>query len=369
MAPGALGDGRLRVDSPRMSDAGGSALSRQAWARLVWLAERASPADPAGWAVRQGVGPLVLAGEGDAAWADSPALRESRWRAEALWEARAVHLERCLEVLARAGVRSVVLKGAALAVAHYPHPALRPMADLDVLVAPGQRAAAVRALQAVGWTLEEDTEHAAALAGPGGGRLELHGSLTSCPAVFPIRFDDLYGRALPLPIVDGMRLSDEDMLLHLGLHTAFQHGLRVRLGQYADFGVLLGRALDWDRVTQVAARARGLAALASSLAVHEALLGAAPPPETRARLDGVVPGAVRRWLRQRGSRPWKLLEGLGVPRARWAVVRGAAWKARLLAGTLCPGRPDGSREVIPWNMLRRGARLARQSAGPVRARP
>ena len=46
------------------------------------------------------------------------------------------------------GVRSIVLKGAALAYTHYPHPCLRPREDFDLLVPEARRREAFRALRA-----------------------------------------------------------------------------------------------------------------------------------------------------------------------------------------------------------------------------
>jgi hypothetical protein len=60
---------------------------------------------------------------------------------------------------------------------------------------------------------------------------------------------------------------------------------------------------------------------------------------------------------EQAEHPWKLLEGLGLARARWELSDGTVCRARLLAGTLWPGRPDGSREVSPWKALARGRRL------------
>jgi hypothetical protein len=60
--------------------------------------------------------------------------------------------------LRAAGVEVVALKGAALAFFHYPEPALRPMGDLDLLLAePGDLARATRALEGSGWRALLDT--------------------------------------------------------------------------------------------------------------------------------------------------------------------------------------------------------------------
>jgi hypothetical protein len=322
--------------------------------RLHRLAGGAAPEEADAWAVRHGIGPLLLAGG-----AEDPtgALAASRRRTEMAWQATTVHLERCLAALRATGVRTLVLKGAALALAHYPDPALRPMGDLDLLVSPAQWPAAARALEALDWVVEDTAEHGAALAGPGGARLELHGALASCPSVFPISFDDVYGRSVALAGFDGRRLGDEDTLVHLALHTAFQHGFRARLGHYVDLERLLGGPLDIRRLIVLATAARASRPLAASLAVAKVLLGLSPPADLDRSLDGHVPAALRGWMAEKSERPWELLDGPGLARARWLLADGLVCRARLLAGTLWPGRPDGSRGVSPWKALARGRRL------------
>jgi hypothetical protein len=317
------------------------------------LARDASPGEPAAWAIPHGLAPLLLA-----AGADDPtgALAASRRRTEMAWQALAVHLQRALAAIEAAGVRALVLKGAALALSHYPDPALRPMGDLDVLVPPSGWRTAARALEALDWTMEDTAEHGAAFAGPAGARLELHGALTTCPGLFPTTFDGLYARSAPLGGLGGRRLGDEDALVHLALHAAFQHGFRARLGQYLDFERLLG-CIDGPRLLERAAAARARRPLAASLALVKTLLEVSPPAEVEARLGPDVPAPVSRWITASAGKPWTLLDGMGLARARWTLVDGAGCRARLLAGTLWPGRPDGSREVSPWKTLARGRRL------------
>jgi hypothetical protein len=338
-----------------VSDEAGERAAVDAAARLRWLAEGASPGDPDGWAVRHGIAPML-----SAAGAPDPsgALAAARRRTEVLWQATAVHLERCLSALHAGGIRVLVLKGAALALAHYRDPSLRPMGDLDLLVPPEQWTAAARALERLDWTAEEPAEHGGAFWGPGGARLELHGALTTCPGVFPLAFDGLYARSLPLGGgFDGRRLGDEDTLLHLGLHCAFQHGFHARLGQYVDFDRVLAGPCDPDGVVTLAVRARALRALAASLSAAAAVLGPGPSSRFAQPLGRHVPDVMRRWITHADGRPWRLLDGFGLARARWLIADGAVCRARLLAGTLLPGKPDGSREVSPWKALARGRRL------------
>lgn len=65
---------------------------------------------------------------------------------------RRAELVRVIETLARAQAAPLVLKGGALAYTHYPHPALRPRSDTDLLIAPESRRRADEALQRLGYT-------------------------------------------------------------------------------------------------------------------------------------------------------------------------------------------------------------------------
>ena len=210
-------------------------------------------------------------------------------------------------------------------------------------------------LEALDWVAEEPAEHGGAFSGPGGARLELHGALTTCPSLFPLAFEDLYARSAPLGGgLAGRRLGAEDTIVHLGLHCAFQHGFHARLGQHVDFERVLAGPYDRSKLLALSTRARACRAVVASLAVAAALLGPFP---SGMLLPHPVPERVRRWIAEAGDHPWRLLDGLGLGRARWVIAEGAVCRARLLAGTLWPGKPDGSREVSPWKALARGRRL------------
>ena len=86
---------------------------------------------------------------------DSPDSLRAALRARAIELAKrelAVRAEttQVLAALESAGIRPVILKGAALAYSLYPTPALRPRADLDILVAPDERDSAWQILLNLG---------------------------------------------------------------------------------------------------------------------------------------------------------------------------------------------------------------------------
>lgn len=130
--------------------------------------------------------------------------------------------------LAGAGVRHAFLKGYALAARYWGDPALRPSLDLDVLVPPGGRGAAGRALAAAGFA--PDKGHPEVWIGPFG-QVDLHDVLVNVSrvpargAAFPEipglfeRLERIETRAGALPV-----LSPPDDLLYLAAHLYFHHG-------------------------------------------------------------------------------------------------------------------------------------------------
>jgi hypothetical protein len=64
---------------------------------------------------------------------------------------RARELRLVLDGLAAAGVRAILLKGAALALTHYPLPETRPRSDTDLMIAASDRDAVTRALLGLGY--------------------------------------------------------------------------------------------------------------------------------------------------------------------------------------------------------------------------
>jgi Uncharacterised nucleotidyltransferase len=65
-------------------------------------------------------------------------------------ETAQVRLLSILRALHRAGIPTMVLKGAALIASYYPRPGLRPMSDIDVAVHGRDVAAAVSCLESLG---------------------------------------------------------------------------------------------------------------------------------------------------------------------------------------------------------------------------
>ena len=102
----------------------------------------------------------------------------------AMWcETQLLHHEagEMLRALERGRVDTLLLKGAALTFLDYPEPSLRPMADVDVLVRPGDIRRAIDILRRSGWKPTHDSpealfpfQHATSFTNERGSSVDLH---------------------------------------------------------------------------------------------------------------------------------------------------------------------------------------------------
>lgn len=305
---------------------------------LEWLRGGPPPPPQAGLAaaaVEQGLAGLLddALPPGAPGW--PPAERDRLRAAHRAALAHGVRLlesgRRAAELLAARGLRSLALKGAAVAPL-YDSPGHRPMADADVLVL-DDWTGALAALREAGFVEEERAAHARLFRDPETrGAVELHHALCSCPRLFPLDGEGVWrraggGAALRLP-------APEDLAVHLAIHAAFQHGLRLRLVQWLDLRRLFERtAIDPARLLERARAAGAVAALAATLGEAERLVGVPVPETLRHALDGPAPPAPS----------WPLL------RVRWAISAGR--RLRFVLDTLAPAEPGGAkpgwRRVVP----------------------
>lgn len=124
------------------------------------------------------------------------------------------------------GIRTILLKGAALQRSYYRNDALRPMHDLDVFVHPNDRVAAVAMLDEMGWQRDRSAHewdfqyrHSMLFHGPDNLQLDLHWHLMR-EACFPAASEAFWSRARPLAWggLDVLQLGSTDMLLHTVIH-------------------------------------------------------------------------------------------------------------------------------------------------------
>ncbi len=287
-------------------------------------------------ACEQGLAGLLLAGLGS-----RPGLVGDReldrlrdgMRAGLARGVRLVHLAgRTQALLSARGLRSLPLKGVALAESLYDSIGFRPMLDADLLVLDAWPDA-VEALLVEGYRAAVSADHATVFVCPvSGGILELHRSVTSCPGLFPMHANSLWSRSLPGDGPVSRFPSTEDLLVHLSLHASFQHGLVLSLVQWLDFRhLLLRRAVDLDRVVALATEARALGALGLALRVAAVVVGAPVPKELTAATP--LPNRLHSWLVRRLSRPSEFVAPAPPALARIRFALAAGHRSALVAAT------------------------------------
>jgi hypothetical protein len=167
-------------------------------------------------------------------------------------------LERVLGGLEAAGVPAIVLKGAALAEAVYGNPAVRPMADVDLLVREEHVPSALRALAAANYRAIPPRayrcEVLARKPGETNAVIELHWSLfVPFYYQYSVPMDWFWATALPLELggASTRMLGPEAQLLHLCGHLLLHHGGAQEAGHLwlYDLAAVISRyepRLDWD---------------------------------------------------------------------------------------------------------------------------
>ncbi|HKV11596.1 MAG TPA: nucleotidyltransferase family protein [Thermoanaerobaculia bacterium] len=201
-------------------------------------------------------------------------------------------LQAVLEASRAAGVPVLVLKGAHLAEVVYGDVTLRPMGDIDLLVKEADLSRAAQVLLGLGYGPQDTPgakkdysahRHLPPFTRKGAVPIEVHGTIDESGR-FRIDAEGLWQRAKTARIagVEARVLGPEDLLLHLCLHTGFQHNFRVPLRQIYDIAATVRhyeQELDWQAFVRMA-EASGLSRVCYyALAAAESLLGVAAPAE------------------------------------------------------------------------------------------
>jgi hypothetical protein len=299
----------LRRLTALLSPAAGQAASAAADCDAVAVAASAGA---------HGVSALLwtaLAGVGDAR-ALRDALTPAARAAAALDVFTRPELQATLAALSAAGVRALVVKGAALAYTVYADPWLRPRTDADILVAPGEADAAIRALERRGYrrtdaltsgelvshqlAFERTDDHAVRHV------VDLHWKIVN-PQMLAgaLPFDTLWAAALPAPpLGPAARVPAPAASLAIAaVHRLAHHQGHERLIWLYDV-LMLVRPFDdrqWAQLTALAVerriaglcldalvRARDLVGSALPAGVEAALSAAAPAEPSRVYLAGAM---------------------------------------------------------------------------------
>jgi len=281
---------------------------------------------------------------------------------------------RVQDLLAARGIRCLPLKGAALAERLYESIAHRPMGDVDLLVL-DDWPRAVGLLEEAGFARQRAADHARVFLDPSlGTAVELHRWVTSCGRLFPLDLDGAWRRSRRCTGLVKQVPSSEDLLVHLSLHAAFQHGLVLCLVQYLDFRRLLEREPpDPTLLAEVAISARAQGAVALVLEAARAVVAAPVGPGLEKLVAEWLPSGLRHYVAsQLRADPSSFVvpaePALG--RVRWQLAEGR--RIALVRETLRPSlasfsRPAGLRAASrALRLVRRWGLPALRSLG---ARP
>jgi hypothetical protein len=217
-------------------------------------------------------------------------LKTANFRDELRSKAYRAVCSEAIGVLGAAGVRPVVLRGAALAETVYPEPVLRHCHDLDLWVTEHELPRAGDALAASGYACAQQSGTAArslVLRHRSGVDVQLHTALFRLGYYEP-PLDEMRERGRPCEVAGtpAWELSPADALLHVCGHAA-ESGSRENLCWAADAWFLITRSadLDWGLVADCALRGRLALPVSLMLGYLAGELGAPVPPAVLERLN------------------------------------------------------------------------------------
>ncbi len=268
-----------------------------------------------------------------------------------------------LGLLKTAGIPSLVLKGAALCHTLYPQIGLRPMRDIDLLVARKDVYHAHEVLQKQGFTVSttpipEDHFHLKALSRTINGLqvcIELHHGLYAPlpPYNQSPSFSKLFGNAVSFDI-EGEKaytLKTEEMLVHL-YHHGFHAPLTYEPYKLISVADIIGlvekevETIDWDEIRSVSPRLfHALPYFHYITPWTERVLAKIPfkkravPSGVGAHFDGWPQLRLSRW---KGERFSKMLRHTFFP-ARWWMLIYYSYTSRL--------SPVQCRYIRHWNQI------------------
>jgi hypothetical protein len=255
------------------------------WALLVASAER------------HRLGPLVFEGLSRAGSAPAGVLARLE-NVRNLELAKAVvrlhHLDEIGAAAVREGIDLCLLKGAAFATTLYRDPGLRPMADIDLLSSPATFEHWSHALEELGYSLVDVSDHASCY------RRRATGVLVELSASDFLGLETPSILARSKPFEGRLRtLSWEDHLLHLCLHGSFQHGFR-QPGLNAWDARAIAERDDFDAASFIARAGHPRLApwVYGGLAMTQAVFDSPRLAAIRVALDEFVPRAIARKARR-----------------------------------------------------------------------
>ncbi len=200
-------------------------------------------------------------------------------------------LSRLLSVLGSEGIPLILLKGAFLADAVYDNIGLREMSDIDVLAHPANLSRIAEILTGMGYTQMTAREeyHLPPMVRKGYASFEVHWDVTAPGTSYSIDPQGLWEQAMPVRIAgcDALTLSPEDLLLHLCVHTSYQHQFAFGLRPSCDIAETISHflpVLNWQAIVERAALRGWQRGAYLALRLARELAGADVPPDILERL-------------------------------------------------------------------------------------
>ena len=205
-------------------------------------------------------------------------------------------LRKLLSALKNEGIDVILLKGAHLAESYYPHPALRPLDDVDLLVPKGKRDIARAVLGKAGLKFISETVTArkySYLDGEGPPRLflEVHSDLQTPrrrnPS-FDIKIEDFWEDSHPVKLYGAsVRVLDPALnLIYLSAHLA-HHGFS-RLIWFYDLHLIMkkdGKTISWNKLAERSKRYRSAGQVYFSFFLAHKILFSPIPEEVLKNLS------------------------------------------------------------------------------------
>ncbi|RLB14286.1 MAG: hypothetical protein DRG35_05615 [Deltaproteobacteria bacterium] len=211
-------------------------------------------------------------------------------------------LKELLEDLTTRGIKVMVLKGGFLAENIYHNIALRPMADLDLLVLEEELDTTEKSLMSLGYSLER-MEYSRWWAKRFGGErtyvkksnllipLDVHWNISKFIWGGIKKEQDLWNNAQSTKIagINTLSMSIEDMIFHISTHLSVHHGM-FRLIWLRDICELIQHYqanIDWEKIVEMAKQSRLDTAIYYSFKYAQKWLAAMVPEEVLNELKPV----------------------------------------------------------------------------------
>jgi hypothetical protein len=301
-------------------------------------------------AARQGVAPLLyqrLLARQQLPRLPQPAAEALHLAFHRQWgknQVRMQALAHVLDLLAAAGIRPIALKGAGLVLTVYDELAVRPIGDVDLLVAPEQFRPALQQLLACGGRATHDepfdgayelVTHHVALVFPQVSQVvvELHHQWLSLPArqAGLVTLPELRSRAQTAQWAGRQVdvLGAGDQVLHLCAHLSIHSAVMQRLIWYYDVDQVIRRAgsrLDWEAIVQRALSYQMVLPLQHTLTRTVEAFSTPTPDGLLARLQALPVSAAER--QRYGEEAWGVHSRLGDGMQKLAGLEGAAARLR-----------------------------------------